>query len=56
MRSPLEEILALETKRIAAMTRQDLDTLDGLLADDLTYTHSRGVTDTKASFLELIKI
>jgi ketosteroid isomerase-like protein len=37
------------------MMRQDLDTLDALLADDLTYTHSRGATDTKASFLELIR-
>jgi hypothetical protein len=55
MRSPVEEILALETKRIAAMKRQDVDTLDGLLADDLSYTHSRGVTDTKTSFLELVR-
>ena len=51
----MEEILRLEATRIAAMTRQDLDTLDALLADDLTYTHSRGETDSKANFLELIR-
>ena len=51
----MEEILGLEATRIAAMTRQDLATLESLLADDLTYTHSRGETDSKASFLELIR-
>ena len=51
----MEDILALEAKRISAMTQQDLATLDVLLADDLTYTHSRGETDTKRSFLELIR-
>ena len=51
----MQEILALEAKRISAMTRQDVATLEALLADDLTYTHSRGETDTKTSFLELIR-
>jgi ketosteroid isomerase-like protein len=45
----------LEAKRIAAMVNKDLATLDALLADDLTYTHSGGTTDTKASFLEQIR-
>ena len=49
------KILDLETKRIAAMVSKDLATLDALLADDLTYTHSGGTTDTKASFIALIK-
>jgi hypothetical protein len=48
-------ILALETKRIEAMVKKDLVTLDALLADDLTYTHSGGTIDTKASFITLIK-
>jgi ketosteroid isomerase-like protein len=48
-------ILALDTKRIAAMVTKDLATLDALLADDLTYTHSGGTTDSKASFITLIK-
>lgn len=51
----MDEILALEARRIVAMTRQDVEALQLLLADDLTYTHSRGATDTKTSFLELIR-
>jgi len=54
--SALEKtILDLEAKRIGAMVRKDIATLDAVLADDLTYTHSGGTTDTKASFLALIK-
>jgi ketosteroid isomerase-like protein len=54
--SALEKtILDLEAKRIGAMVRKDLATLDALLADDLTYTHSGGTTDTKASVIALIK-
>jgi ketosteroid isomerase-like protein len=49
------EILGLEARRIAAMVSRDLDVLDALLADDLSYTHSSGTTDTKANFLELIR-
>jgi len=49
------KILGLEAKRIAAMVNKDIAMLDMLLADDLTYTHSGGTTDTKASFITLIK-
>jgi ketosteroid isomerase-like protein len=48
-------ILGLEAKRIEAMVKKDIATLDALLADDLTYTHSGGTTDTKASFITLIR-
>ena len=48
-------ILGLEAKRIAAMVNKDLATLETLLADDLSYTHSGGATDTKASFLASIR-
>ena len=48
-------ILGLEAKRIEAMVKKDIPTLDLLLADDLTYTHSGGTTDTKASFITLIR-
>jgi hypothetical protein len=48
-------ILSLEARRIDAMVKKDIATLDALLADDLTYTHSGGTTDTKASFITLIK-
>jgi hypothetical protein len=47
-------ILDLEARRIAAMVSKDLTTLGALLADDLSYTHSSGTTDTKARFLALI--
>ena len=48
-------ILELERQRIAAMVGKDIARLDALLADDMSYTHSGGTTDTKASFLTLIK-
>ena len=50
-----QEILVLESRRIAAMVGQDMTTLDTMLADDLSYTHSNGTTDTKASFMELVR-
>jgi len=50
-----KKILALETRRIGAMVRKEIETLDALLGDDLSYTHSDGTTDTKASFLARIK-
>ena len=50
-----KKILDLEKQRIAAMVRKDIVTLDALLADDMSYTHSGGTTDTKASFIKLIK-
>jgi ketosteroid isomerase-like protein len=46
-----KEILALEDKRFAAMTGHDWKTLDALLHDELLYTHSSSVTDTKAVWL-----
>lgn len=49
------KIMSLEAKRVEAMVKKDIATLDALLADDLTYTHSGGTTDTKASFITLIK-
>jgi hypothetical protein len=54
-RALVSMILRLETKRIAAMVSRDLTVLEALLSDDLTYTHSGGTTDTKASFITLIK-
>jgi hypothetical protein len=48
-------ILDLERQRVAAMVKKDIPALGALLADDLTYTHSGGTTDTRASFLTLIK-
>jgi len=49
-----EKILALETQRIRAMVRKEIATLEALLDDDLSYTHSGGYTDTKSTFLARI--
>jgi ketosteroid isomerase-like protein len=49
-----DEILALEASRTEAMVRQDIAALTALLADNLSYTHSDGRTDTKQSFLDLV--
>ena len=47
-----QEILALENRRYAAMVAADKATLDELLADDIVYTHSNAVVDTKQSYIE----
>jgi ketosteroid isomerase-like protein len=50
-----KEILALEDKRYAAMTKGDFGALEALLHDQLLYTHSSSLTDTKASWLAALK-
>jgi hypothetical protein len=45
------EVRALEEQRYRAMLGADLATLDRLFDETLTYTHSSGVIDTKASYL-----
>ena len=46
-----EAIRELEEQRYAAMLAGDVATLEELLDDALTYTHSSGVVDTKASYI-----
>jgi hypothetical protein len=48
-------VRALEEQRYRAMLGADLATLDRLLDEALTYTHSSGVVDTKASYLAGIR-
>ena len=50
-----KEILALEDRRYAAMTANDLDALAAMFHDDLVYTHSSAVVDDKASYLEALR-
>jgi hypothetical protein len=50
-----EGIIALEEQRYRAMLGADLATLERLLDDGLTYTHSSGVIDTKASYLAAVR-
>jgi len=44
-----------EDRRIKALIDDDFATLDAALADDLTYGHSNGVVDTKASYMETLR-
>lgn len=48
-------ILALEARRYAAMTTNDLDTLTALFHDDMVYTHSSGVVDDKTSYIDALR-
>jgi len=50
-----KELLALEESRFAAMIARDFTRLDSLVHDQLLYTHSSGVTDTKASWLQSLR-
>lgn len=50
-----DDVLAADARRFAAMLQNDLTTLETLLADDLTYTHSNGLAESKAQFLESLR-
>lgn len=50
----VQEILALERRRLAAMVGADLPALRELLDDRLIYVHSNGGMDTKASLLSAL--
>ena len=50
-----KELLGLEDKRFAAMIARDFAALEEMTHDELLYTHSSGVTDSKASWLESMK-
>ena len=45
------EIKELEDRRFQAIIDSDFDTLDGLLGDDLIYTHSTAQSDTRAEYI-----
>ena len=45
------QIRKLEEQRYRAMVSGDLNVLEQLLDEALTYTHSSGVVDTKASYI-----
>ena len=53
--SAQDEVSKLEERRCAAMIGRDLATLESLLADTLTYTHSSAVVDDKATYIESIR-
>lgn len=49
--SPQEQISQLEKKRFTAMVDADEKTLQSLLSDQLSYTHSDGKVDDKAGYI-----
>ena len=54
--TPAEQaVRQVEDRRVKAIIDDDFAALDVILADDLTYAHSSGVLDTKASYLEALK-
>ena len=48
-------VLAAEDRRYLAMLAADLDALDELCADELSYAHSSGVRDTKDEYLAKVR-
>ena len=49
------DIRRLDDERYAAMLAGDAATLDRLLDPELRYTHSSGVVDSKASYIEGVR-
>ena len=50
-----KEILALEDKRHAAMCGGDFAALEAMLHDELLYTYSSGLADTKDTWLASLR-
>lgn len=53
--TPEQIIKDVEQKRFTAQVSKDYAYLEQVLDNDLTYTHSNGNTDTKASFIQALK-
>ena len=51
----VDAVLAAEDRRYRAMVEGDLDALDRLCADELSYAHSSGVRDTKAEYFAKVR-
>jgi ketosteroid isomerase-like protein len=50
-----DEVRALEDRRYRAMIDGDVAVLEPLLGDDLVYTHSTSLVDSKASYLDKLR-
>ncbi|TAE23243.1 MAG: nuclear transport factor 2 family protein [Cytophagales bacterium] len=50
-----QAVLAAEKARFEATVAKNYDAMNELLADDLVYTHSSGVVDTKQAYIQSIK-
>jgi hypothetical protein len=51
MNNPIEIVLAAESQLATAMIKGDVATIDKLLSDDLSYTHSNAKIENKADVL-----
>ena len=49
-----QQVLQAEKDRFAAMVKGDRAALEKLLADDLTYTHSTALLETKEQFIKSV--
>ena len=49
------EVRAAETARTTALVHSNVAALEKLMADDVTYVHASGKSDTKASYLDAIR-
>jgi ketosteroid isomerase-like protein len=49
------EVRAAETARTNALVHADVTALEKFMADDVTYVHASGKSDTKSSYLEAIR-
>jgi len=52
---PSRAVLAAQDARFAATIKADVAALGAMMTDDLTYTHSSGVTETRAELLDGIR-
>ena len=53
--SASQELRRAEHNRVEALMRGDVPRLEKLLGDDLTYTHSTGIKESKTEFLHRIQ-
>ncbi len=51
----IDQVLALEDARYAAMAAGDLAQLDRIFANDMGYTHSSSLFDDKASYIQAMR-
>ena len=50
-----KELRLAEQSRVEALVNSDVPRLEKLLGDDLTYTHSTGIKESKAEFLHRVQ-
>ena len=53
--SVIDDLLHADAQRRAALVAADVEATRACLADDLSWTHSSGKTDSKSDFLEVMQ-